>query len=515
MGAGIHVVVERCFLVAANAVCQTAGVSALSRARLASWCLFGAWCVVTIVAVLHHEQWRDEADTWLVARDLSLVEIWRLAPYVGTPILWHLLEVPFAKLGFSYGWQEVLHWPIAACFAAVVAFRSPFSVVTRALLLCSYYFLYEYTVVARCYALTNLFIVLACMLYARRREGSAALALAVAGAANSSPFGTFFACAWQGAMTIDLVVAWRAKQLTRASLLTWAGASAGVVLALSQLLPRPVDGQVVDAGANATGLARAFERGEWAYGTPDVKQVLAFACVAATVFVARKSWRALLVYAGFCAFLCYCFGALHLGFERHWGYFVVAGVVARWLALVDEGKPEFADVPAKKPLAITKLVALGLLCAQLVGWDVRGLDMTWKDVTMRFTNAPALVAWLVEHHLENRTIAAHQPPPGEALLPFLPEMRLYYPALERTGTNMPWNRKLEMDSMLPIAAMFDRIKRDYPQWNDAQSGVLFLSHKKLDDALLAKVGYRLLHEEAAPVCSTKGEKFWLYEPIPN
>jgi hypothetical protein len=483
-----------------------------SLRALAPWALFAAWCTVTLVTVFHHEPWRDEADTWLVARDLSLGDIWKLAPYVGTPILWHLLEVPFAKLGFAYGWQEALHWPIAACVAAVITFRSPFSLLTRALLLFSYWFLYEYTVVARCYALTNLFIVLACLLYAKRREGSVALALVVAGAANSSPFGTFFACAWQAAMALDLVVAWRSKQLTRDAMLGWVVASAGVLLAIAQLMPRPHDGQLVDAGANIHGLARAFERGEWAYGPSDVKQVFAFACLAATIFVARKSWRGLAVYAFFCAFLCYCFGSLHLGFARHWGYFLVAGVVARWLALVDEGAPEFSGVRSTKPLAIAKLVALVLLCVQLGAWDVAGVDMATADMKMRFTNAPAMVDWITRHHLETRTIAAHPPPIGEALLPFLPDERFYYPALERTGTNMPWNRKLERDTGLPVALMFERVKRDYPEWS--RDGVLFLTHKRIDPDVLASEGYRALHEENAPVCSTNGEHLFLYEPIP-
>jgi hypothetical protein len=423
--------------------------------------------------------------------------------------------VPFAKGGLAYGWQEVLHWPIAAGVAALIAFRSPFSLLTRALLLFSYYFLYEYAVVARCYALANLFIVLACVLYAKRREGSLALGLAVAGAASSSPFGTFFACAWQATMTIDLVVTSRTARIPNRAWLGWFVASAGVLLALSQLLPRPPDAQVVDLYANAHGLEHAFDNGEWAYGTELVKEIFAFACAAATLFVVRESWRAVVVYAFFCAFLCYCFGKLHLGFERHWGYFLVAAVVARWLALVDEGAPEFAGVPSKRPLAIAKLAALLLLAAQLGAWDVRGVVMVSRETTMRFTNAPAMVAYLVKNHLDSRTIAAHQPPPGESLLPFLPKLKLYYPALERTGTNMPWDRKLELDSMLPVEKMFARIKRDYPHWADPHDGVLFLSHKKLDDAVLAGAGYRLLHAEAQPVCSSKGEKLWLYEPIPE
>lgn len=53
--------------------------------------------LVTTVLAAHHEQWRDEADGWLVARDASPGEILHLAGYAGTPTLWYFIQVPFAK----------------------------------------------------------------------------------------------------------------------------------------------------------------------------------------------------------------------------------------------------------------------------------------------------------------------------------------------------------------------------------------------------------------------------------
>ena len=50
-----------------------------------------------------HEPWFDEAQAWAIARSGSLKEIlFEIPHYEGHPPLWHLILVPFAKLGAPY-----------------------------------------------------------------------------------------------------------------------------------------------------------------------------------------------------------------------------------------------------------------------------------------------------------------------------------------------------------------------------------------------------------------------------
>ena len=46
---------------------------------------------LTLYTLLHHEPWRDEAQAWLLARDLGPVELLHQLPMEGTPGLWHFL----------------------------------------------------------------------------------------------------------------------------------------------------------------------------------------------------------------------------------------------------------------------------------------------------------------------------------------------------------------------------------------------------------------------------------------
>src|ERR1044071_4215789 len=93
------------------------------RENLVLGVVLGIWAAITIVTVVHHEPWRDEAETWLNARDASLVELWGLMRYVGSPILPYLVQVPVAKLGAPFAAQEMVHWPMALGIAAIILFR--------------------------------------------------------------------------------------------------------------------------------------------------------------------------------------------------------------------------------------------------------------------------------------------------------------------------------------------------------------------------------------------------------
>ncbi|HEY4220773.1 MAG TPA: hypothetical protein VGO62_05505, partial [Myxococcota bacterium] len=411
--------------------------------RVAPPLLFIGWCAVTLTAVLHHEPWRDEADTWLVARDLSLVQIWKLAPYVGTPILWHLIEVPFARAGLPYGFEQIVHWPIAACAAALIAFRAPFTIVTRALILFSYYFVFEYSVVARCYALTLVFILLACILYPRRMQGSTALALVVAGAANTSPFGVLFAIAFASVLALELWPLLRAHTAPRAALFRFALMSAGTLLGVAQLVPRPPDGQMTSGGTGPGGLLRAFLAGHWPFGNIAVREVLAFLSVFAVLWLLRESRQAVRFYLAFGALLSVLFLAVHVGFVRHWGFYVVDAIAALWLMHHDIGGNELVGVRDTDLGGRATRAAVLLLFAQMASWVVRGAEMVDNDIHKRFSNAAAMAQYIKDNHLEQRVIAAHSPTSGEAVLPYLPGMKLWYSAIGEFGTNMKWNGTME------------------------------------------------------------------------
>ena len=52
------------------------------------------------VGIIHHEAWRDEGQAWLIARDLSWVQIFLNTGVEGHPFLWSYILKPFTSLPF-------------------------------------------------------------------------------------------------------------------------------------------------------------------------------------------------------------------------------------------------------------------------------------------------------------------------------------------------------------------------------------------------------------------------------
>src|SRR5450755_3413611 len=116
----------------------------------------------TLYTGLHHEPWRDEADAWLAARDLPLSQMvpdW--TAHAGTPVLWYLILKTIIYSGLPYLAETIINLLFAWAAAAVLVFAAPFTRLTKILFLGSYFFAYEYAVIARSYALAVLLIFLA------------------------------------------------------------------------------------------------------------------------------------------------------------------------------------------------------------------------------------------------------------------------------------------------------------------------------------------------------------------
>ncbi len=128
-----------------------------SRANRWGWLESLALAVYAGIAgtgVWFHEAWADEAQAWLVARDMGWWSMMlRGVRYEGTPGLWHCLLWLLIRLHVSF---QDMHWFAAACAAlgVVVLLRwAPFPRPLRLLLPFTFFLAYQDCVVARSYVL--------------------------------------------------------------------------------------------------------------------------------------------------------------------------------------------------------------------------------------------------------------------------------------------------------------------------------------------------------------------------
>lgn len=117
-----------------------------------------------------HELWRDEANVWLIARELSVPELFAQIRFQGHPCLWYLLVMPFAKAGLPFQTISVLSYVLMGITAGIFVYRAPFHPVTKLCCLFSPVFSYYYSVVARNYCLIALFLVVLAAFYRERKR---------------------------------------------------------------------------------------------------------------------------------------------------------------------------------------------------------------------------------------------------------------------------------------------------------------------------------------------------------
>src|SRR5438105_4038485 len=165
-------------LVAAPARDRTDARASLVR-RMTTWLAEPRWPLLGAVLVgaaliavaAHHEMWRDEVQAWLIARDSPLP--WNVAyngRYEGHPSLWHLVLWLPAHLSSDPRAMQLVHILIASLGAFLVFRLSPFSLPVKLALVASYFFFYEWGVLARNYALSVVLVFALCTLFRRRWE---------------------------------------------------------------------------------------------------------------------------------------------------------------------------------------------------------------------------------------------------------------------------------------------------------------------------------------------------------
>jgi len=133
-------------------------------ARPILWGIFLLYGIVLAFSITHHELWGDELHSWNIAKASgSFFDLIDNTRYEGHPPVWYTFLWALSKFTHRVEYIQLVQFLIACLVVFLVIFYSPFPLVAKALIPFGYFFLFEYGVISRNYAIAVLFVFCLCI----------------------------------------------------------------------------------------------------------------------------------------------------------------------------------------------------------------------------------------------------------------------------------------------------------------------------------------------------------------
>lgn len=170
------------------------------------WVVISIYVVITILRLINHQPWFDEAHAYSIAQEMNLLEIIQLMSLEGHTFLWYLLLMPFAKLNLWYPWPMfIMNYAFALISVIILWKKAPFSNLTKTLVTFSFPFFACLPILARCYAIGVMFLFLLQSLFKDKLKHPLVYSTLIVLCANTSVMAIFGAAAYGFIFLYDLI----------------------------------------------------------------------------------------------------------------------------------------------------------------------------------------------------------------------------------------------------------------------------------------------------------------------
>ncbi len=438
---------------------------------------FFIYVVLGLTLLYYHEPWRDEAQAWLIARDLSFLRILSQMGYEGTPAFWHVLIMPFAKLGFPYKSMHVLHFFIAIVIIYFWLYKSPFPLYIKLLYIFSYSMLFDYCVIARNYNISLLLLFVIAYLYKERKRFALryAVLIALLSNTNAHSFGIALVLTfifYRDVIHLNISVSRRFALLLIPLL--------GIITAFYQLLPHPDNiyhglFQYHKLNAPFYALINGFTSLVFdAFFFDGVILILVLYAIVQFLKVSKeKNCDVYYILIFSYGWLFYIFICKHFGFFRHHVFLLNVFIFCLWIYKNDQVKTDRDLSAVFIPLTICLIVSV-VHCGIIFQ----------KEIKLPFSGSTDMASYIKQNGLEKEIIVAYRAPHASSVLPYFNNLKFWYADIRDYGTFITWNTEYERNQDLKTEDIFKRAE------DAGLSRAIFLFNKRLPNVLCKK--YKLV-----------------------
>ena len=476
---------------------------------------FIIYFMISLFLTIMHEPFKNEAQAWLIVRDLDLPGIMNIMWYEGTPALWHLLLFPLVKLGLPYFSMQLLHWIFAVIIIWLILYKSPFPAIFRVLFSFSYYFLYEYSAIARNYNITILLMFLLATIWKRKQELPFLFCLLVILIINTNLI------IWGFGVMVTLLFFYDGKcshrKFSISHYISLIILVAGFALMFFQIIPRD---QASDQSVVSFSffdlkfpemILRAPANAIISVGGDPESMVIPFfffLCSTAVLFLLVKKVPIFLATILSSAWCIYMFMFIYSGGVRHHGYLLIIFIFFFWIRdyykdsdWISRLVPRYILSDAFKH-GVFLIVALCLLTTVM-----RMIAIIPQEIRYEFSGSKEIAQYIKQNNLEEKNWIGYRSDRCEAILPYFADKKFWYAGIQDYGSYVVWNTEYKLNADLSSEDIITRIHRNFPERKD----LLLILSKPLENP--EEHGFRLIYQNQKRVFWLHDEHYYLYLPV--
>ena len=492
--------------------------------RTSDFFILAVYGTIVGFGICHHEPWSDEALPWMIARDTD----WRgffdliLHNWDRHPGLFHVVLLPFVRLGFPYFTQAVLNGFFALAAAFIFMTKAPFPRIFRFLFLFSFYMLYEYSVIVRPYMLAVLLLFMIAAFYSKRSERPFMYAVLITLLLHSDyiVFGLAagLICAFLFECRSEL---WKNRRLwgplaimvLNAAWVFGMGRSLppghheyGQQLLFSiQNITRPITDAFFPFADQVTYSAFILPA---ALGGGVLILFLVFASI-------KKDFPSVLILGSSLSYLIFVFTFFHRGDYRHHGFILLSVIFTLWTT---PKKPSAMEQAGRilPGWLYARTVAISLISLFLVLGLQNDLFVYQQEYFLPFSGAKDMahaIRRLEQEHgiFEKGYVVVASSKKSVALMPYLPGVKFWNPC---EGDYVPYYKDTKILASCAELSLYDVILRTRQHFGDL-SKVLLLVDRPLPVERDETYEYQKVYAAGAGVFGYMYETFYLYHPLPK
>ncbi len=437
----------------------------ISKAIKKRWpeAVFLCYILVGFILVLNHESWRDEAQAWQIAKQLSLPDMFRQLKYEGHPCLWYLLLFPFAKLGFPFSWMGLISLFLMGAAAWLILKKAPFSAPVKILVVFSSFFVYYFPVVSRSYALIPPLLAWLAVLYPRRGEKPVwyGTALALLTQTHIMMIGLSFLLSFF--WLLEVLFGWQ-RHMQRGDRLKKDAVGLGISLAsalfliweLAGSVERNIVVEIQVPSSLRSNLHRINTAAHWAVNeflgrwiSDSAWKILFFLLVGAVLFLFWCKWKEALIFAGTAASQFLMFTYIYLASTQKIMVLAHEVVFVLWIILEQKERKKVQRYCLQAGLAVLCLISV------LAHWKT-----VTGDLKEPYSCSRGMADYIRSHVPAEIPVIASEDLTAMGAGAYLRERVIWNPITEEAVTFSTWDEK--RTQTISYEEMLQRVRVEYP-----------------------------------------------------